>query len=76
MADRAVSTSMDKDFVRKQVEEGATHAVISEELQAMFQGLRGLGEPSVRCFCTGRDISRRCSLTVQKLRTDRSLFYS
>ena len=43
---------VDEDFVRKRVEEGNSHAVISEELQTMFPGLRGLSERSVRRFCT------------------------
>ena len=43
---------VDEDFVRKRVEEGNSHAVISEELQSMFPGLRGPSERSVRRFCT------------------------
>ncbi|XP_062511305.1 uncharacterized protein LOC134187203 [Corticium candelabrum] len=58
---------VDEDFVRKRVEEGNSHAVISEELQTMFPGLRGLSERSVRRFCTDRGISRRCSLTKEEL---------
>ena len=58
---------VDKDFVGKRVEEGNSHAVISEELQTMFPGLRGLRERSVRRFCTDRDVSRRCSLTNEEL---------
>ena len=58
---------VDEDFVRKRVEEGNSHAVISEELQTMFPGLRGLSERSVRRFCTDRRLSRRCSLTKEKL---------
>ncbi|XP_062522947.1 uncharacterized protein LOC134197618 [Corticium candelabrum] len=58
---------VDEDFVRKRVEEGNSHAVISEELQTMFPGLRGLSERSVRRFCTDRGLGRRCSLTKEEL---------
>ena len=58
---------VDEDFVRKRVEEGNSHAVISEELQTMFPGLWGPSERSVRRFCTDRGISRRCSLTKEEL---------
>ena len=60
---------VDEDFVRKRVEEGNSHAVISEELQTMFPGLRGSGlsEQSVRRFCTDRGLGRRCSLTKEEL---------
>ena len=40
---------VDEDFVRKLIEEGDSHAVMSEELQTMFPGLRG---PSVRTICS------------------------
>ena len=58
---------VDEDFVRKRVEESNSHAVITEELQTMFPGLRGLSERSFRRFCTDRGISRRCSLTKEEL---------
>ena len=55
---------VDEDFVRKRVEVGHSHAVISEELQTMFPGIRGPNERSVRRF---RGMSRRCSLTREEL---------
>ena len=59
--------SVDEDFVRERISKGVTHSAISQELQQLYPGVRGLSERSVRRFCEERQILRRCPLTTEEL---------
>lgn len=57
-----------QDFVRTKIErERRTHREISEQLQAMYPGLRGCSTRSVRRFCNHHGIHGTSRLKEEQL---------
>lgn len=54
-------------FVSRRVEERKTHKQISEELNRLYPGIRGLSARSVRRFCDHHDIHSASLLADEDL---------